>query len=64
MPWLFRVLYLRKALMTRRRSVTWWLGCLGAILSLVGLISQGAIGAQTSLAATQERTDKGDAAYP
>ena len=38
-----------------------WLGTLGLILWLVGLVSQGTTSAQTSLAETRQRADQGDA---
>ncbi len=47
--------------MTQRHSVTRWLGTLGLILSLVGLVSQGTTSAQT-LAETRQSADQGDAA--
>ena len=47
--------------MTQRHSVTRWLGALGLILALVGLVSQGTTGAQTSLAETRQRAHQGDA---
>ena len=47
--------------MTQRHSVTRWLGALALILSLVGLVSQGATGAQTPLAETRQSADQGDA---
>ena len=46
--------------MTQRQSVTRWLA-LGLLLSLVGLISQGAARAQAQLTAAHERTDQGNA---
>ena len=48
--------------MTQRHSVTRWLGALGVILSVVGLVSQGTTSAQTSLAATRQIADQGDIA--
>ena len=45
--------------MTQRHLVTRWLGALGLILSLVGLVSQ-TTSAQT-LAETQQRANQGDA---
>ena len=48
--------------MRLRHFVTRWLGALGLILSLVGLISQGATSAQTPLAETQQSPEQGDAA--
>ena len=47
--------------MTQRHSVTRWLGAFGLALSLVGLVSQGTMSAQT-LAETQQSADQGDAA--
>ena len=47
--------------MTQRHSVTRWLGALGLILALVGLVSQGATSAQTPLAEARQRADQGDA---
>ncbi|MBN4048073.1 sel1 repeat family protein [bacterium AH-315-O15] len=46
--------------MTQRHLVTRWLGALGLILSLVGLVSQDTTSAQT-LADTQQRANQGDA---
>ncbi len=48
--------------MTRPRSVTRWLGAIGLIFSLVGLVSQGSASAQTPLAETRQRADQGDIA--
>ena len=45
--------------MTQRHFVTRWLGALGVILSVV---SQGTTSAQTSLAATRQSAEQGDAA--
>ncbi len=45
--------------MTRRHSMTRWLGALGVILALAGL--QGATSAQTPLAETRQSADQGDA---
>ena len=47
--------------MTRRHSMTRWLGALGVILSLVGLVSQGMASAQTPLVETRQSADQGDA---
>ena len=48
--------------MTQRHVVTRWLGALGLILPLVGLLSQGTANAQTPLAATRQSAEQGDAA--
>ena len=48
--------------MTQRHFVTRWLGALGLIFSLVGLVSQGTASAQTPLAETRQRADQGDIA--
>ena len=49
--------------MTQRHFVTRWLGALGVILSLVGLISQGATSAQTPQAETRQRAAEPGADY-
>ena len=46
--------------MTLRHPVTRWLGALGLMLSLVGLVCQGATSAQTPLSETQRRAEEGD----
>ncbi len=48
--------------MTQRHFVPRWLGTLGLVLASVGLVSQGATGAQTPLAETRQRADEGDVA--
>ena len=47
--------------MTQRHSVPRWLGGLGLILALGGLVSQGTANAQTPLPEIRQRADKGDA---
>ncbi len=48
--------------MRLRHFVTRWLGALGLILSLVGLVSQGTTNAQTPLAETRQSAEQGDVA--
>ena len=48
--------------MTRSHSVTPWLGALGLVLALVGVVSLGMASAQTPLAETRQAADQGDAA--
>ena len=48
--------------MRLRHFVTRWLGALGLILSLVGLVSQGTTNAQTPLAETGRSAEQGDVA--
>ena len=48
--------------MTQRQSLTRWLGALGLILALLGVVSRGAQGAHTARAATRAQAEKGDIA--